>query len=76
MYHVTKNNSNAKELIFLLEVWSDTVMKNSDNVPTMSFEAQQDWEVWLKEHHADLKGIWLKIAKKKHTRLRYLMLKL
>ncbi len=39
-------------------------MKNSDNLEVMSFETQQDWEAWLKEHHADIKGIWLKIAKK------------
>jgi uncharacterized protein YdeI (YjbR/CyaY-like superfamily) len=39
-------------------------MKNSDNLQVMSFETQQDWEAWLKEHHADTKGIWLKIAKK------------
>jgi len=39
-------------------------MKNSDNVPIMSFETQQDWEAWLKENHAETKGIWLKIAKK------------
>ena len=30
----------------------------------MSFETHQDWDAWLKEHHADTKGIWLKIAKK------------
>lgn len=29
----------------------------------MSFEAQQDWERWLKEHYTE-EGIWLKIAKK------------
>ena len=39
-------------------------MKNSDTVPIMSFETQQDWEVWLEENHAESKGIWLKIAKK------------
>ena len=39
-------------------------MKNSDNVPIMSFETQHDWEVWLKVHHAETRGIWLKIAKK------------
>lgn len=39
-------------------------MKNSDNLEVMSFETQQDWEAWLKEHHANTKGIWLKIAKK------------
>jgi len=64
MYHVTKSNSVAKELIFLLEVRSDTFVKNPDNVPTIAFETQQDWEAWLKEHHADTRGIWLKIAKK------------
>jgi uncharacterized protein YdeI (YjbR/CyaY-like superfamily) len=39
-------------------------VKNSDNVPIMSFETQQSWEEWLKENHAETKGIWLKIAKK------------
>jgi uncharacterized protein YdeI (YjbR/CyaY-like superfamily) len=39
-------------------------VKNSDNLEVMSFETQQDWEAWLKEYHADIKGIWLKIAKK------------
>jgi len=39
-------------------------VKNSDNVPIMPFESQQVWEAWLEEHHADTKGIWLKIAKK------------
>jgi uncharacterized protein YdeI (YjbR/CyaY-like superfamily) len=49
VYHVTKNNSNAKE---------------SDDIPIMPFETQQDWEAWLKENHAGTRGIWLKIAKK------------
>lgn len=39
-------------------------MKNADNLPVMTFESQQSWEVWLKEHYADTQGIWLKIAKK------------
>ena len=39
-------------------------MKTTDNLPTLAFETGQDWETWLKEHHADCKGIWLKIAKK------------
>lgn len=64
MYHVTKNKSNAKEMNFFLEVRSDIFVKNSDNVPIMSFETQQDWEVWLKENHVATKGIWIKIAKK------------
>ena len=39
-------------------------MKNSDTLQVMSFETQHDWETWLKEHHANTKGIWLKLAKK------------
>lgn len=39
-------------------------MKNAADLPILSFETQAGWEVWLKEHHADSKGIWLKIAKK------------
>ena len=39
-------------------------MKNSDTLQVVSFETQHDWETWLKEHHADTKGIWLKLAKK------------
>ncbi|MDR3575674.1 MAG: YdeI/OmpD-associated family protein [Anaerolineaceae bacterium] len=30
----------------------------------MSFETQKDWETWLKDHHAESPGVWLKIAKK------------
>ena len=39
-------------------------MKNSDTLQVMSFVTQHDWETWLKEHHTDTKGIWLKLAKK------------
>jgi len=39
-------------------------MKHANKLPVMSFETQRDWETWLKEHHTDTKGIWLKIAKK------------
>jgi len=39
-------------------------MKNADNLPTILFESQQDWENWLKEYHTETKGIWLKLAKK------------
>ncbi|HEX4208290.1 MAG TPA: YdeI/OmpD-associated family protein [Ktedonobacteraceae bacterium] len=33
-------------------------------MPIIAFETQQSWDVWLKEHHAETKGIWLKLAKK------------
>jgi len=39
-------------------------MKNTDSLPIIPFETQQDWERWLKEHHPNTDGIWLKIAKK------------
>ena len=39
-------------------------MKKPDELPVLPFESQQDWEAWLAEHHADMKGVWLKIAKK------------
>jgi len=40
-------------------------MKNpKDDLPVLSFAAQKDWEAWLKKHHSDPTGIWLKIAKK------------
>ncbi|HZR42346.1 MAG TPA: YdeI/OmpD-associated family protein [Ktedonobacteraceae bacterium] len=39
-------------------------MKDKDNLPIVSFETQQDLEAWLNEHHADMQGMWLKLAKK------------
>jgi uncharacterized protein YdeI (YjbR/CyaY-like superfamily) len=39
-------------------------MKKPDPYPILSFENQQQWEAWLCDHHAESKGVWLKIAKK------------
>lgn len=39
-------------------------MKNTENLPIILFESQQDWEAWLADHHADPSGVWLKLAKK------------
>ncbi len=39
-------------------------MTNADNLPIISFATQQEWEVWLAEHHTDTHGLWLKFAKK------------
>ena len=64
MYHVTKNNNTAKDLNFFLTSRSDILVKNSDNLSILPFGTQQDWEAWLKENHAESRGIWLKIAKK------------
>src|SRR5437588_5855640 len=51
-------------ILVLNRILYNVCMKNSDNLPIISFETQQSWEAWLKEHHNDTKGIWLKIAKK------------
>lgn len=39
-------------------------MSNTDDLPTLSFETQAEWEAWLHAHHADTPGVWLQIAKK------------
>jgi uncharacterized protein YdeI (YjbR/CyaY-like superfamily) len=39
-------------------------MPNKDQLPTLSFATQQDWEAWLEAHSAEAPGLWLKIAKK------------
>ncbi|HXX77674.1 MAG TPA: hypothetical protein VEI53_04230 [Ktedonobacteraceae bacterium] len=60
---MTKSNSNAKKFFLPLD-WSETCVKKSDTLPILPFETRQDWEAWLKENHAESKGIRLKIAKK------------
>jgi len=35
----------------------------SHSLPTLSFANQADWDTWLAAHHADARGLWLKIAK-------------
>jgi uncharacterized protein YdeI (YjbR/CyaY-like superfamily) len=32
--------------------------------PVLAFGSQEAWERWLEEHHADVRGVWLKIPKK------------
>jgi len=39
-------------------------VKKPDNFPIQSFDTLRRWEDWLKRHHTDVTGIWLKIAKK------------
>jgi uncharacterized protein YdeI (YjbR/CyaY-like superfamily) len=39
-------------------------MKKIEQLPTIAFASQQEWEQWLAGHHADAAGIWLKIAKR------------
>jgi uncharacterized protein YdeI (YjbR/CyaY-like superfamily) len=33
-------------------------------LPTLVFKSQKAWAAWLKSHHADSPGVWLKIARK------------
>ncbi len=39
-------------------------MTENNELLTIDFANQQDWEAWLQENHAGTKGVWLKIAKK------------
>jgi uncharacterized protein YdeI (YjbR/CyaY-like superfamily) len=52
------------DLLFSSILSYTCVMKSSEDLPTLGFATQQDWELWLAEHHAEPTGIWLKIAKK------------
>lgn len=36
----------------------------SDELPTLPFSSQADWEAWLEANHTEALGVWLKIAKK------------
>jgi uncharacterized protein YdeI (YjbR/CyaY-like superfamily) len=38
-------------------------MSTKQDLPTMPFESQKDWEKWLHENHATSEGLWLKLAK-------------
>ena len=39
-------------------------MKKTEELQILPFETAQVWEAWLKEHHADTRGVWLKLSKK------------
>jgi uncharacterized protein YdeI (YjbR/CyaY-like superfamily) len=36
----------------------------ADDMPTLTFASQADWETWLDAHHTEARGVWIKIAKK------------
>jgi uncharacterized protein YdeI (YjbR/CyaY-like superfamily) len=42
----------------------NAVMANTEKLPTIAFATWQDWEAWLEEHHTEMGGLWLKLAKK------------
>lgn len=39
-------------------------MKQSSELPILSFRSQAEWETWLKKNHCECKGIWLRFFKK------------
>jgi uncharacterized protein YdeI (YjbR/CyaY-like superfamily) len=39
-------------------------MKSATDLPILPFSTPKDWEIWLQEHHTEINGLWLKLAKK------------
>jgi uncharacterized protein YdeI (YjbR/CyaY-like superfamily) len=39
-------------------------MAGGDDLPTLPFATQREWEDWLDVHHTEARGVWLKMAKK------------
>jgi uncharacterized protein YdeI (YjbR/CyaY-like superfamily) len=39
-------------------------MAGGDDLPTLEFASQADWEAWLDAQHTNARGVWIKIAKK------------
>jgi uncharacterized protein YdeI (YjbR/CyaY-like superfamily) len=39
-------------------------MRNGETYPILTFETPYDWEMWLEQHHSEVRGVWLKFAKK------------
>src|SRR5690242_537825 len=48
--------------------WSTTSpckpMELRNDLPILAFETPEAWRAWLHEHHAEAKGVWLRIYKK------------
>ena len=38
-------------------------MDQHDGLPTLPFASAAAWEAWLEDHHAESKGVWIKMAK-------------
>ena len=36
----------------------------ADDLPTLTFASQTEFEAWLEEHHATAPGLWIRIAKR------------
>ena len=39
-------------------------MAGGNDLPTLTFTSQADWETWLDAQHVGSRGVWIKIAKK------------
>ena len=39
-------------------------MDQHDGLPTLPFASAAAWEAWLEDHHAESKGVWIKMAKR------------
>ncbi len=39
-------------------------MAADDGLPIVAFASAEAWASWLKEHHADADGVWIRMAKK------------
>jgi uncharacterized protein YdeI (YjbR/CyaY-like superfamily) len=39
-------------------------MDGMEESPVLQFASQQEWEAWLEIHHAEVRAVWLKFAKK------------
>jgi uncharacterized protein YdeI (YjbR/CyaY-like superfamily) len=39
-------------------------MATTQDYPILPFDSASSWEAWLSEHHAELDGVWIKMAKK------------
>lgn len=39
-------------------------METLGDLPVLQFASPRQWEEWLDAHHAEPRGVWLKIAKK------------
>ena len=46
------------------ETFVTSSQNTSNDLPVLLFASQHEWEVWLHEHHAASRGVWLRHAKK------------
>jgi len=57
-------NSTGQRLAGTYNHISNIYMTKSDTLPTIEFKTAKAFETWLKKHHANTDGLWIKIFKK------------